>query len=251
MHPQPPPPGRHHPVIATETFARLASIVCDEQSVGEVLQQIAELAARSIPGADEASVAMIRGSRIDTVAFSGRLGVALDERQYPAGFGPSLRVARTGRTVSIDDTDQSLRFPGFAYQAHRNGIHHTLTLKVCARQEFAGVLTIYGSGDSAFDLGTREIARNFAEQAAPIALNCMVHALAVEETVQFRQALSSRAVIEQAKGIVMRELLCGPDDAFAFLSEASAHTGRKLRDIAQELVSNTERAADHQQETGT
>lgn len=254
MHPHPRPTENHHSSkssqknirsgLAVETSAKLASIVFDEQSVSAVLQQIADLAARTIPGVDEASVTMIRGNQLDRVAFSGRLGVALDERQYPAEFGPSLRVARTGRTISIDDTDQGLRFPGFAYQAHRYGIHHTLSLKMCARPDFAGVLTIYGSGRSAFDLRTRDIARCFAKQAAPTALNCMLHARALEETDQFRQALTSRAVIEQAKGIVMRELHCGPDAAFAFLSEASAHTGRKLRDIAQELVSNTMQAAD-------
>ncbi|HST86048.1 MAG TPA: GAF and ANTAR domain-containing protein [Kineosporiaceae bacterium] len=237
--------------LTVETLRKLGSIVVDEQPVSAVLQQIADLAALSIPSADEASVTMVRGSQLDSVAFSGRLGAALDERQYPSGFGPSLRVVRTGRTVSIDDTSHSQRFPGFAYQAHRNGITHVLSLRLRGRQELAGVLTIYGSGSTPFDLATRDTARVFADHAAPIALNCLIHALALEETVQLRQALTSRAVIEQAKGIVMRELLCGPDDAFAFLSEASAYTGRKVRDIAQELVRNTREATAGQWQSGT
>jgi transcriptional regulator with GAF, ATPase, and Fis domain len=261
MYPRFSPPGRHHPAdadqrgsqhgLTVETLTKLGSIVVDEQPVSAVLQQVADLAAVSIPAADEASVTMVRGSQLDSVAFSGRLGVALDERQYPPGFGPSLRVVRTGRAVSIDDTSHSQRFPGFAYQAHRNGITRVLSLRLRGRQEFAGVLTIYGSGSTGFDLATRNTAQAFADHAAPITLNCLIHALALAETVQLRQALSSRAVIEQAKGIVMRELLCGPDDAFAFLSEASAYTGRKVRDIAAELVRSTRQATAGGAQVGT
>jgi AmiR/NasT family two-component response regulator len=49
-------------------------------------------------------------------------------------------------------------------------------------------------------------------------------------------AFGRRAVIEQAKGILMASHSCDSDAAFAMLRENSQHTGRKLVDIAQAVV---------------
>lgn len=56
------------------------------------------------------------------------------------------------------------------------------------------------------------------------------------EVAQLRQALRSRIVVEQAKGIVMAERRCGPEDAFKILRAASNNSNVKLRDLAGELV---------------
>ena len=45
-------------------------------------------------------------------------------------------------------------------------------------------------------------------------------------------AMESRAVIEQAKGIVMGERRCSAEEAFAILVKVSEDTNRKLRDVA-------------------
>ena len=62
-----------------------------------------------------------------------------------------------------------------------------------------------------------------------------VHALEVE-VAQLRTAMVSRAVIEQAKGVLMLLTGCGDQVAFDLLTHISSHTHRKVRDIAQELV---------------
>ena len=49
-------------------------------------------------------------------------------------------------------------------------------------------------------------------------------------------AMESRAVIEQAKGIVMADRRCTADEAFAILAKVSQDTNRKLRDVATALV---------------
>jgi AmiR/NasT family two-component response regulator len=50
--------------------------------------------------------------------------------------------------------------------------------------------------------------------------------------------MESRAVIEQAKGIIMGERRCGPDEAFQILTKLSQDTNRKLRDVAAALVAS-------------
>ena len=58
------------------------------------------------------------------------------------------------------------------------------------------------------------------------------------EVAQLRTAMASRAVIEQAKGVLMLLTGCAEQVAFDLLTHISSHTHRKVRDIAQDLVSS-------------
>lgn len=57
-----------------------------------------------------------------------------------------------------------------------------------------------------------------------------------EEVDDLRDALRTRPVIDQAKGILVAERGCSPDEAFRLLSEASQRENRKIRDIARAMV---------------
>jgi AmiR/NasT family two-component response regulator len=56
---------------------------------------------------------------------------------------------------------------------------------------------------------------------------------------QIEEAMASRSVIEQAKGILMVERNCGDDAAFDLLRTASQRENVKLRDVARRLVHST------------
>lgn len=53
---------------------------------------------------------------------------------------------------------------------------------------------------------------------------------------EFTALIARRAVIEQAKGLLMERYDIDPDAAFAVLARLSQHTNRKLKDVAAELV---------------
>ena len=50
--------------------------------------------------------------------------------------------------------------------------------------------------------------------------------------------MGSRAEIEQAKGIIMRDRWCTADEAFHALQDISGREGRKLRDVARGIIEN-------------
>ncbi len=58
------------------------------------------------------------------------------------------------------------------------------------------------------------------------------------EVEQLRTAMASRAVIEQAKGVLMLLTGCGEERSFDLLTHISSHTHRKVRDVAAELVAS-------------
>jgi AmiR/NasT family two-component response regulator len=58
--------------------------------------------------------------------------------------------------------------------------------------------------------------------------------------VQLNQALESRDVIGQAKGILMERNRVTADEAFDMLRRASQQVNRKLRDLAEDIASTGE-----------
>jgi hypothetical protein len=59
---------------------------------------------------------------------------------------------------------------------------------------------------------------------------------ALDEIEQLRSALTSRATIDQAKGIVMAQRGCDADEAFAVLVRTSQDRNIKVRDLAATIV---------------
>ncbi|MFD0484801.1 ANTAR domain-containing protein [Kineococcus sp. GCM10028916] len=68
--------------------------------------------------------------------------------------------------------------------------------------------------------------------------NHSLYATAVALGDNLRTAMQSRAVIEQAEGVLMASLHCTPEEAFQHLSLRSQRSNRKLRDVAADVVAN-------------
>jgi len=79
-------------------------------------------------------------------------------------------------------------------------------------------------------------ARRFAEAARAFARSAADHQAMATEVMHLRRALTSRATIDQAKGIVMAERRCTPEAAFEVLAHLSQETNVKVVDVAAALV---------------
>ena len=86
------------------------------------------------------------------------------------------------------------------------------------------------SGDSA------ESSRRFAEYAATAMAHSSLYHSARREVEQLQEALTSRGVIDQAKGILMARYRCGSDEAFLRLKQMSNDTNVRVRDVARALI---------------
>jgi len=58
------------------------------------------------------------------------------------------------------------------------------------------------------------------------------------ENAQLRTALESRVVIEQAKGVLAERHLLPPDQAFDILRRAARADGRRLHELAEEVLAD-------------
>jgi len=215
-------------------------IAIADAPLGTVLERVAQLAKDTIPGVDEASVTLMKNAKPRTVAFTGPLAIHLDERQYEHGFGPCLDAAVSGATIHIPDMAAETTYKDFAQVAVRQGVTHSLSVGLPIGRSTIGGLNLYGLHGDPYDDDSTELAATFAGYAAIALTNAAALADAVEETAGLRTAMQTRAVIEQAKGILMRDQRCTADEAFRMLTQASNHSNRKLRDIARSIVEGTQ-----------
>jgi GAF domain-containing protein len=229
------------PLDPADAFAELGRIKLSETNLDGVLARIAHLAKRAIPGADEVSVTLLSGSDAHTAAFTGQLALNLDEWQYQGGHGPCLDAAEAGAILSVSDMSAESRWPDWAARARTEGALSSLSIGLPVQEAVIGALNIYGTKPDAFDEDATALAQTFAGYAAVALANAHLYDSTAALAQQMQTAMQSRAVIEQAKGIIMGERRCTAEEAFAILTKVSQDSNRKLRDVATALVDRAAR----------
>jgi GAF domain-containing protein len=223
------------PLDLTEAFIQLGTIRYDETSLDAVLTRIAEVARDGIPGAAEVSVTLVHGTEATTAAYTGDLALRLDEWQYEQGRGPCLDAATTGTVMIVADMAAESRWPEWARRAHAAGAGSSMSIGLPIQEAVVGALNVYGTRPGAFD-EVAEAAQTFADHAAVALANAHLYDSTATLAQQMQSAMHSRAVIEQAKGIIMGQRRCSAEEAFAILARVSQNSNRKVRDVAEALV---------------
>jgi transcriptional regulator with GAF, ATPase, and Fis domain len=203
----------------------------------DVLTKVSALAKRAIPGATEVSVTLVQDGGARTAAFTGSLALELDETQYAVGHGPCVDSARAGTTVHIRDMAAETRWPAYTPVAADRGAKASVSIGLPVQRTVIAALNIYSDQVDGFTAEALEIAKTFGGYAAVAVAHASMAATATAAAKQMQQAMESRAVIEQAKGMLIAMHGCTPDEAFDRLVGASQAANRKLRDIAVSMVS--------------
>jgi transcriptional regulator with GAF, ATPase, and Fis domain len=219
-----------------EAFARLARIKLSETDLDGVLGTIAELAKRTVPGAAEVSVTLVQGRKARTAAYTGDLALRLDKTQYELDEGPCLDAAATAGSMVLSRIVAEDRWPRWTPRARERGAASSMSIGLPVQETVTGALNIYATEADAFDATAVVLAQSFAGYAAVALANAHLYTTTTTLAEQMRAAMEHRAVIEQAKGIIMGERRCTSGEAFRILSEISQDTNRKLRDVAAALV---------------
>ena len=222
---------------AAPAFHELSLLLhAPEEPMGRVLQRVAELALQVISELDDVSITLLEGREARSVVFTGPLAIDLDERQYQRGFGPCLDAAISGTTIAVDTADRSGSYPDFAGIAASRGVRHILSVGLPVPQRVVGALNMYSRATRPASEESVALAEAFASYAGVAVANAGLYHAAVEETSHMKAALRTRAVIEQAKGILMVTRHCTAEQAFDLLVRASQHQNRKLYDVAGDVV---------------
>lgn len=218
----------------------LSRVALAGRVLSEVLTDITVIAARGVPGAESVSTTLLRGDKAFTGGYSSEMALAADEVQYDEGYGPCMDAGRGGVVLRIDDIHTEQRWPAYVERVRDSGVRSSLSVPLPYQGTSIGALNMYSSRPEAFvSPESLDAGREVAEAIGVAVANADAHHRLTEQARNMQLAMESRAVIEQAKGVLMAQRQVDADAAFEILRDASQRYNRKLRDIAVGIVEST------------
>lgn len=223
----------------SDLAARLSVLARDlqhEHDSDAMLAGIVHAALELVPHAADASISLVAARRkIVSRAASGDLPRRIDALQSETGQGPCLDASHGDRIVNVADLSTEPRWPEFSRTAYRLGARSMLSFQLFVDGDHLGALNLFGRDIGVFDAESERIGSLVAAHAA-------VALAGSQQISQLAQALDTRDLIGQAKGILMERFKITAQQAFLLLSRASAEMNIKLHEVAEQLTVSGEMA---------
>ena len=223
--------------VLADRLGDLARLLESEDDTASMLDDVVAAAVQIIPGVQEASISAVVGRRrVVSEHQSSELPERVDAIQTETGEGPCLDAIFEQQTVRVPDMGHEERWPRFAERAHQAGAGSMLSFQLYVEGDNLGSLNLYNADPDAFDDESEQIGLLFASHAA-------VAYADAKKIDTLEQAVASRDLIGQAKGILMERYSIDEDQAFRVLTRISQTSHTRLRAVAEELVTTRRLAA--------
>jgi GAF domain-containing protein len=228
----------------------LSAMVAAGRSLDLVLNNVAEFAALSIPGAGDTGVGVSLVKATDTTmgvqawAATTALGREIDILQYELlNEGPCITSMQTRRATVSGSLGADKRWPRFGARVARLGVGSALSLPLLIDDQVVGSINVYARGKDVFGEHAVRLGSAFAQSAAVSLYHTQLLVAAQEQTERLERALVSRKVIDQAIGIIRSRTGVTEEDAFDRLVRISQTENIRLAAVAEKLVDESVRRA--------
>ena len=223
--------------MMTTLTTELGGVLESMEQVTDYLERVVHTVRRHIDGCDEVGLTVLSGDRPHTAAYTTVHTLEIDAVQYALDEGPCLDAARQrtenhAADLVVDDG----RWPRFAAQCREEGIRSLLALPLVSGTECVGAINLYAWAPHAFDAFDADLVRVAASRCADAIVAVTALDGAQRLAGQLEQAMASRAIIEQAKGVIMAMRGLREHEAFEVLRKTSQDRNIKVRVLAQQIV---------------
>ncbi|RVX38050.1 GAF domain-containing protein [Nonomuraea polychroma] len=205
----------------------------DIEEFERALAECVTIASHAMPDSPMVSIALPAEQGLRTVACSHARAELLDELQSATGQGPGLDALDTGEPVTATNLGADSRWRRFAAESGLLSLHSE-PLKSEGRM--LGVLTLYSGRSGGFSEETRVAVRVTAGHIGVLFRTAADAARMREVAAQLKDALTTRAIIDQALGILMAQRRCTSHQAFEVLRHVSQDRNVKLHQVAATIV---------------
>lgn len=163
---------------------------------------------------------------------------ALGELEMVKGAGPALAACGSGSPVAnLAPEEAERRWPQLVPLWRAAGIDSAHALALRARGACVGALVVYRAQQEPMGAQQLEVLQALADAAGVALVRARELAEARGRADQLQEALDSRVLIEQAKGVLAERLAVPVDQAFALLRRQARSSNRRLVSVAQAVVS--------------
>ena len=221
----------------SRVFVELADTLVADFDVIEFLTMLTHRCVDLLNGA-EAGVVLADGQGVlRSVASSHESARLLELFELQNEEGPCYDCYQTGnQIVNHVVTDPDHRWPIFGPEARRHGFTTIHALPMMLRGQVIGAVNIFASETQTLSPEAVEVAQALADVATVGLLQERSIREARLLNEQLQAALSSRIVIEQAKGMLAERRQINMDAAFHHLREHARRNNRRLSEVAQALL---------------
>jgi len=217
--------------LADRTAALLSLAAATQE---RSLSQLTALAASQVPGCAAANVTVWHDGELVSQASSHPEPSRLVSVQVDSGRGPLIDAITTGSPADCADTLTETRWPEFAAAAARIGVRSTVTLSRAGQVVIA--LSLHGLRPHAVQAGQLQLAELLVAYGGALVGVVSDYDEARRVAAQLRDAADSRAVVDQAKGILMHALGCSADDALDRMREVSQRSNLRATEVARRVI---------------
>ena len=225
------------PAAVAALTSDIGGVLDSMEQVSDYLERVVHAVRRHVSGCDEVGVTILSANRPHTAAYTTVQTLEIDAVQYALDDGPCLDAARNRRENRVDDLvvdDGS--WPEFAAECREDGMRSLLALPLISGEECVGAINLYGWAPHAFDDFDAALVRVAASRCADAVVAVTTLDGVRRLAGQLEQAMASRAVIEQAKGVIMAMRGVPEHEAFEVLRKTSQDRNVKVRLLAQQIV---------------
>ena len=223
---------------ASPGFEDLHGLLLDATPLPDLLETVADTALASVRSFDSAGVALCARGRLVGSAATDAVARELDELQHQLREGPACDTAATGLPTRVDVMTAELRWPRFCPEARRCGVTSAFFQPLAVQDLVLGSLNLYSRHAPIDDADPVALGR-FGPLAAVLVANGAALERLWELVDQLNQAIESRDLIGQAKGVLMAREGLEDQEAFDRLRKISQSQNIKVRDVARQVVNST------------
>lgn len=210
--------------------------VHDDVTLLNLLHRTVHVALKCIPGLDWCSVTVQVGAAPFTAASTGEHALTIDDQQYELDDGPCLRAMRSQTVVAMTHQELAETWPSLGVAADAAGARGFLAAPLSGPEKPQGALNLYSAAEGGFTVESLHFLTVLVEYVSRgMADYTALHAVE-EQARHLKEAMVSRAPIEQAKGILMAAHQISAADAFDMLRLESQRSNTKLNQVAAAFV---------------
>ncbi|HEX4444028.1 MAG TPA: GAF and ANTAR domain-containing protein [Galbitalea sp.] len=226
-----------HDARLVETFATLADTLVAGYDVVELLQTLVERCV-DLLDVDAAGILLAdEFGELEVVASTSEASRLVEIMQLSAEAGPCIESYRTGAVISVPDIAQSPpQWKQFRRGAREQGFAAAFSIPLRLRETTIGALNLLGA--TVGQLRDQDI--RAAQALADVATIGVLHERTLRESGAIRDqlsnALNSRVIIEQAKGVIAQLHSTSVEEAFNLLRSYARSNRRGLSEVAADVV---------------
>lgn len=221
----------------TAALSEFARTLTEGFAIGDVLNDLVERVT-VVLGVDCAGVSVQDSGQLRFAAAVSEGAAALERVQETVQAGPCVDAWRSGTAVTVSDLRKvPHRWNRYARVAGEAGIVAITSIPMRRGAECIGALDLYSGAPRDWTGADLAVARTFADMATSYVVNASELDRQRRVSEQLREALDSRIVIEQAKGMLAAEHGISVDLAFEVLRRHARGHSVTLRSVAQAVVS--------------